>query len=507
MSEKSIIIIGAGISGLSSGCYGQMNGYNTKIFEMHDKAGGLCTGWERRGYTIGTSGWVNGSGPANNDIHNFWKELGALQGRTFVDYEEYVKIEGRNGQIFTIYTDIDRLERHMLELAPEDKNLINGFIKALRVFTRFNPVPLTKPGELWGFGDKVKFYAALLPRMGALGKWMNMSVKDFADQFNNPFMREVWREAAPNVLFFDPNIAMSFVLSTLAGMHLKNAGYPVGGSPEFVKAIEQRYLNLGGEIYFESKIAKILVENDRAVGIQLEDGREYRSDFVISSADGRTMIFDMLGGKYVDDKIQNLYKDVPLAPSLMLISLGVERVFDDHPPSVGGEVFPLDEPIKMEGRECKWLGSHVYNFDPTLAPEGKTRIRVMLESDYAYWKNLWEDEDQRYKAEQEEIADQVIAALEKRYPGITEQVEMCDVATPVSFKRYTGNWKGCYLGWLASPEFMNIRVSKTLPGLDKFYVAGTWSGNGSLGLAATSGRQVTQIICHEDKKPFVTTVP
>jgi len=507
MSEKSIIIIGAGISGLSAGCYGQMNDYKTQIFEMHEKAGGLCTGWERRGYTIGTIGWVNGSGPANNDFHNFWKELGVLQKRTFIDYEEYVKVEGKDGQVFTLYTDINRLEQEMLDLAPEDKPLISGFIKALWVFTRFNPVPLTKPGELWGFMDKVKFFAGLLPNMGALGKWMKMSVRDFADQFKNPFMREAWSEAIPNVLFFDPNIAMSFVLSTFAGMHLKNAGYPVGGAPELVKTMEKRYRNLGGELHFESKVAKILVENDKAVGIRLENGTEYRSNFVVSASDGYTTIFKMLEGKYVNEEVTALYESTPLTPPLMLISLGVNRTFKGHPPSIGGDVFPLNKPIQMEGRACNWLGSHVYNFDPTLAPEGKSRIRVMLQSDYGYWKDLWENDGRRYKAEQEEIADQVIAALEKRYPGIIDQVEMCDVATPVSFERYTGNWKGSYLGWLASPEFMDKRISKTLPGLENFYLVGTWSGNGSLGFAATSGRHVTQIICHKDQKPFITSVP
>ncbi|MCK4323768.1 MAG: NAD(P)/FAD-dependent oxidoreductase, partial [Armatimonadetes bacterium] len=50
--DKSIIIIGAGIAGLSAGCYARMNGYRTTIFEMHDKPGGLCTSWKRRGYTI-----------------------------------------------------------------------------------------------------------------------------------------------------------------------------------------------------------------------------------------------------------------------------------------------------------------------------------------------------------------------------------------------------------------------------------------------------------------------
>jgi phytoene dehydrogenase-like protein len=46
--EKSIIIIGGGITGLSAGCYGQMNGYQTRIFEVHDKTGGVRTDWKRK---------------------------------------------------------------------------------------------------------------------------------------------------------------------------------------------------------------------------------------------------------------------------------------------------------------------------------------------------------------------------------------------------------------------------------------------------------------------------
>jgi len=45
MEDNSIIIIGAGFAGLSAGIYGQMNGYRTQIFEMHHRAGGLCTAW------------------------------------------------------------------------------------------------------------------------------------------------------------------------------------------------------------------------------------------------------------------------------------------------------------------------------------------------------------------------------------------------------------------------------------------------------------------------------
>ena len=41
MVNKKIIIIGAGIAGLSTGCYAQMNGYDAVIFEMHNKPGGF----------------------------------------------------------------------------------------------------------------------------------------------------------------------------------------------------------------------------------------------------------------------------------------------------------------------------------------------------------------------------------------------------------------------------------------------------------------------------------
>ena len=64
MEEKSIIIIGAGFAGLSAGIYAPLNGYKATIFEMHDKPGGLCTSWKRKGYTIdGCIHWLVGSNP------------------------------------------------------------------------------------------------------------------------------------------------------------------------------------------------------------------------------------------------------------------------------------------------------------------------------------------------------------------------------------------------------------------------------------------------------------
>jgi len=304
-----------------------------------------------------------------------------------------------------------------------------------------------------------------------------------------------------------PDFPMLTLLMPMAWMHQKTAGYPLRGSLEFSKTIEKRYLDLGGKISYKSPVTKILVENGKAFGIRLTDGTEHYGDIVISAADGRTTIFDMLEGKYINDTIQGYYDNLPLFPPLLYVAFGVARTFDELPHSVSGFNLPLDEPITIAGKELTRLTLHVYNFDSSLAPEGKTVIRVMINTVFDYWDELYKDSE-RYKAEKEQIADQVISRLDKHFPGLAEQVEMSDVATPMTWVRYTGNWKGSYEGWLVGAESFNMRMSKTLPGLEKFYMVGQWvEPGGGLPPAAMSGRNVTQIICKRDKRPFVTNTP
>ena len=105
--DKSIIIIGAGIAGLSAGCYGQMNGYRTQIFEMHNIPGGLCTTWKRKGYKIdGCFEWWYRSNPGTG-FYQMWEELGAVQGQSLVHLEESARVEGKGGKTLILYTDID----------------------------------------------------------------------------------------------------------------------------------------------------------------------------------------------------------------------------------------------------------------------------------------------------------------------------------------------------------------------------------------------------------------
>lgn len=142
-----------------------------------------------------------------------------------------------------------------------------------------------------------------------------------------------------------------------------------------------------------------------------------------------------------------------------------------------------------------------------LAPPDKTVLKALFWSDYEYWERLRDDPAQ-YNKEKEQIADKVITLLDRRFPGLAGQVEMCDVATPLTWERYTGNWRASPEGWLITTKTSGLRMSKTLPGLKNFYMAGQWvEPGGGVPLVAMSGRNVIQIICKCDKRSLVTTIP
>jgi phytoene dehydrogenase-like protein len=498
--DKSIIIIGGGLTGLSLGCYGRMNGYKTSVFEMHDSAGGVCTGWKRKGYIIdGAMNWLVGTSPQNS-FHKFWEELGAASRWKIYNHDLYWVYEDKDGRVFNVYCDADRFEKYLLGLAPEDKDVIREFTKGIRDFSRFD-MPIDKPAVLYNWWDKIKALN-MMPMMMLMRKWLKVSTGDFVKRFKNPFVRESLTSA-----FGGDQWPMMMVFWILGYQQAKAAGYAIGGALELVCLLEERYKALGGEIHFKARVAKIVVENDKAVGIRLADGTEHRADWVVSAADGRTTIFDMLEGKYVDDVIKNRYDKPNLFSPLVYIGLGVTDPVKEIPTSVAGYSFPLETPISIAGKENNRLGVLNYSYDPTLVPEGKTVLKVQFDTDYDYWEKLYQDSE-RYKAEKERIANDVVDRLDKRFPGLAAKVEMRDVATPMTWVRYTGNWRGSFEGWMFGAESFAGSMRKTLPGLDNFYMAGQWvNPGGGMPTAAMSGRQTIQMLCNRDKKKFFTTKP
>lgn len=503
-AKKEVIIIGAGIAGLAAGCYAQMNGFQSRIYEMHNLPGGLCTAWKRKGYTFeGCLYYLFGTAPGR-PYHQLWQELGALDDVPIVNHPELMHVvlnggagEEKTPQRVIAYADPDQWAAHLLGLAPEDGETIGPLIQGVRSLLDFDmSVMQAKPRSLLGPGEWAQLGRAMLPYVGSLARWGRISANDYARRFRSPLLRT----AFPH-LFGWEEIPMLAALSLLAYMARGNAGFPVGGSLNFARAIENRYCSLGGEIIYRAQVHEIMVEQDRAVGVRLYDNREDRADYVISAADGHATIFDMLGGRYINRAIRRRYSGAVPTHALLQINLGVRRDLAQEP---HWATYVLDRPVKVAGQEFGALGVKHYGFDPTQAPAGHSVVQVMLRTDYRYWKRIYGR--RLYDMEQLQESAEVVNLLDRLYPGLKADIEIHDVATPMTYQRFTGNWQGSTCGWLLTKETMPMMlqgVEKQLPGLKNFYMAGQWvEPGGSVPLVAMSGRSAVQLICAAEGKAW-----
>lgn len=156
MAEKSIIIIGAGLAGLSTGCYARMNGYRTYIFERHTLPGGLCTAWNRKGYTIdGCIHWLMACQPGNS-FRRVYDELGAFEGNRLITLHKYVHCRDEASEkSLAVTSDLDRLAADMKALSPEDGKVIDELVEGSRALKGFD-TGIPKPRELMGRFDGLK---------------------------------------------------------------------------------------------------------------------------------------------------------------------------------------------------------------------------------------------------------------------------------------------------------------------------------------------------------------
>lgn len=501
MTHKSVAIIGAGVAGLSAGCYCQMNGYQTTIFEAHTLPGGLCTAWSRHGYTFdGCIHWLTSSAPGDT-LYTLWEEIGAVQGRTMHDHDVFVRFVGADGRTFSLYADPDRLEAHMKSLSPDDAKPIEELCGWVRTLRRFE-MPLGKPRELMTAIDGLKMGAKYARYMGTIKTLNETTLAAFAERFKDPLLANGLANA------IGATAPLMGLAMTLAPMSRKAAGYPLGGSLEFAKAIAQRYAALGGTIHYNARVARILEAGGKAVGIELQDGTRIDVDVVVSAADLRATLHSMLDGRRQDETHRVLLESGKTYDPCVQISYGINRVFPELNEPMS-EAIELASPLEVGSTRTDWVTVKSYAFDPSLAPAGSSVVTSMIFGNWGYWNALRDDAD-AYAAAKTEVANACANVIDARYPGFRDAIEITDVATPVTFERFTGNWKGTFMTWQLSPEFQKRYgyVRKTVPGLDHFYIASMWtSPPGGLPGAAIAGREVAQLLCAKDKRKFVTTKP
>ena len=489
---KKIVIIGGGIAGLSAGIYGKLNGFDTEIIEMHSVTGGQCTAWDRKGYRFDYClHWLVGTrkGPFND----LWRETNVLNDNVkIIDHEVQTKVFAENGREFILYADLDKWEQYLYKLAPEDTKRIKKMCTDMKKSAFLQP--FSDPPGLRKFGQTIASMFSMMPVMILFLKYGRKSCDEYFRKlgFTNKFLRDTF-----NSIYGSRDFSALGFIMMFAWFNQKNAGYLVGGSLPLAMRMTNRYQNFGGKLRTNSMVTKIVVENNITKGVILSDGTEINSDYVISAADGHSTIYNMLEGKYLNKKISNAYENWELFTPIVQVSFGINKTIDSEAPA---EMWIIKDQIIGKTKTKNGYSIMNYSFDPTMAPEGKSVIVMRFDSPWELWKDI---DTVDYKKEKEKIEEDAKAILENRYPGISANIEVCDVATPVTDVKYTGVWKGSYEGFMPSSKNLLDNLSPVIPGLKKFYMAGQWLfPGGGLPPAGQSGKWAIQYICKEERITF-----
>jgi len=506
-SKYTVNIIGAGISGLATGLYLQMNGFKTEIFEKQSKCGGLCTSWQRGEYTFdGCLHWLLGS-YKDSPFYKIWKELIDIDKIEFENHKIRVSIELKknsiNGnKIFCLYTNINQLEEYMTGISPEDIKVIKKFTDSMRQIQKYEVPPLIDDLPFFKSLKQKTSFIKLLPFLFIIYKWKNITNYSFAKKFKSAFLKEAFE------LLFGGEILPLLVISfPLAFFDKSGAGYPLGGSYKFSKILEEQYISKGGKVNYNSGIKEVITKNNIAQGLILENDKNVFSDFVVSAADWHYTVFNALNGVYINKTIQKLkeQKKLKLFYSVVQVSLGLNLTLNEYPHFFR---FPLDEKlISPDGSNYEIFEVHIYNYDKSLAPEGKTVVTMRFYTKNGnHWINLRNSNSEKYKEEKKQFAVKAIDILNAKIEGIKEKIEQIDVATPASYFRYTNNLSGSIQGWLPKNNFFSLSpVNCELPGLKNFYMTGHWIiPGGGLPVAIKTARDISQKICRKSGIRFKT---
>ncbi|MBR7064260.1 MAG: NAD(P)/FAD-dependent oxidoreductase, partial [Treponema sp.] len=444
---KKVVVIGAGVAGLAAATYLQSSGFDVTIYEQHIIPGGLSTSWSRKGYLFeGGMHWLTGSSPSLT-LNRVWKEVGALQQNNPIYNRDPIYTLVRGDKQLRLFRDEEKLRKEFLRYAPEDKNAINKLCSDIKKFKNVHLVIEPTLGEL------IKMVPAGIPTL----LLQKQSYLDYVAKFKNEDIRHLLL----SVIGTRYN-ALSFVY-TLGSFASGDCGYPEGGSLRLTQNMADTFLHLGGKICYKTRVTKIVQEKNSASGVCIANATSSNSvtsssnianantlsenngdfvpaDIIVVSKDTRSAI-DNLFAKPLDNAFAKKMRAVVKSEQNMFICLGVKKDLSRLPRCF---VLPLEKEFEAAGLKFGELRINNYAEVPGHAPDGCTALTCLLLGDsYAWWKAC--KENGTYKQEKENIVRRFIECVSKFVPELDGNIEVTDLATPLTYERYTGSFEGSWM--------------------------------------------------------------
>lgn len=492
---KKVIIVGGGIAGLTAGIYLRQAGFETEIYEKNVIAGGQCTGWDREGYHIDNCiHWLTGT-KEGSDLNTLWKTIGALDETVeLIKLNEFYSAD-LNGDKITLWSDLEKTRKEMLKLSPEDEREINKFIDYTKLCESMK-VPVAKPFDMMNPIEFIKLGMSMSGMAKVLKEYGGIDIEELANRFKHPLIRNALKA------YMAKGYQAYALLVSYATVTSGNGDIPSGGSLAMAMRIIKKYEELGGKLFTNKAVEKVVIDGKRATGVQLRDNTFISGDYVICACDTNYTFSQLIDYKYMPIDLQAAYRERCKYPVIsgFQMAFALDGVFQE----IAGTNFFDCESFMVAYEEIEYMSIRNYDYEASFAPKGKSVIQSNIsqsEKSYEYWENLYKNNKEKYRQEKMIIEERVLERIIKKYPFLEGKIHVLDSWTPITYNRYCNSFHGSYMGFIITKNAKDQRTKGEIKGLSNVMLASQWlMGPGGLPVAAAMGKFSAQRIMKREKK-------
>jgi len=418
-----VVVIGAGLAGLTAANILARNGRSVLLLEQHYKLGGLATWFRRPGghiFDISLHGFPVGM---VKSCRRYWT-------REIADSIVQLKNIRFDNPMFSLSTTFDR----------------DDFT---RLLTRRFGVTEETVGQFFDAARNMNFYDD-----------QSVTARQLFDRFF-PGREDVVRLLMEPITYAngstleDPAISYGIVFSNFMS---KGVYTFRGGTDRLIGLMEEEIRRSGVDARIRAQVEKVHVENRRVAGVTV-NGRHIRARSVISNANIRATIFGLVGEEAFCPDFVEQARAVRLNNSSTQVYMALKPGETIDEDACGDLLFSSTAPVfRTDLLLSRDVSSRTYSFYYPKTRPGRDRTLIVASTNARYedWASLSKEE---YAESKRTLIDDTLAALARYVPDIREKLDTVDCATPLTFERYTLHPRGTSFG----TKFEGLAVSRGLP--------------------------------------------
>jgi phytoene dehydrogenase-like protein len=441
---KKIIIIGAGMGGLTAGNLLAQKGHQVTIFESHKMPGGYTAGFRRKGFYFESGTLSFESSPM---IFGAMKAIGVFDKIPFVRQ----KSRWISPDFDSSPDNYDEFKNLFRSAYPNDRGALERYFSEVdKMVQAMQPF----------MSDKKSFLAmaaAGLKMISLNRKYGKVPVSQFTDQFFP-------KDSKLNRLFSNlgyPDMA-AWILGGAIVSIFDDYWTVQASMQHWADVLAEKFTSAGGELRLGTPVDKILTKNGKAVGIACCD-TSYDADYVISACDYKKTLLNLLDNptQIPSERLEKIRNNA-VSEGIFTVYLGLNMSGEQlqsimKMPHIMyfDTLSALDIHDSNDAHYFEKAGIVLYApslRNPALAPKGKSSLMLQAVVPY-HWMNNWRaDEANAYRALKDRAKKILIRKAATIIPGLDEAIEFSDAATPLTYERYTGNTDGATSAWSWNPN-------------------------------------------------------